>query len=436
MVFIKYGNISAVDGVRITLLDPVKFLAVGNIVYSVNSNNYTTITRVLNSTIIELASVVGFSANQNIQIYTEDFDGESLSSFITSALVTDDLKDFLNVFSTELNSQWDAISAISANIDPVTCKKELLPILAASYGIPLNADYEEEVQRNFIRASQYAYKYKGTRKGMEAAFRGLGYEIDIKEYYVGKYVNVVDSVSPLGGGYFLITLKSSGLKVPALFGQFNVEDMVCEADGVGSNVPVKHPGNFGEISSVLSDREFIVYINSGTGFIANMDVVVIAKNVEARLATTSDYNDTVVNEYPLTSSFIKVTINDLRSGGGIITPDDLVLLRSFLTLYKSSHARLSTKGLNQEFLFIMDFRNPETDPIRGPRLLHAGYEPWEVFGTMGGTNTQLDMAQKLDEGNQLDGYNMLDMTCTIEFGETSYNFSDTISVVENMSVTV
>ena len=358
---VKYSNIKEVVGDVVEFASPVKYLKAGMTILNMQSGVYTTIKSVISDLKIELTSGTGFTDGTSAQIEIGDFDGEILARFLPRWQVTEDLQDFLDIFSSELNSQWEAIGEITNNIDPFLCRADLLPTLAASYGIPLDAELEEEVQRNFIKGAQYAYRHKGSKIGLIAAFRSIGYDLVIHEYFTGKYVNVINTVTDNLDGTYDITLNVGTLKVPSTLGQFRVADMLSESTGAGSNTAVNNPGNWAEIIRINSPSSFVVDNLNGTGFTPGMNVVVFARNPDDRVAVNADYDDTDVNEFPLMSSFIKGEITNRRPGSELLTPERLEQLKSFLKLFVSSHARLAGVGIEQQILFWADFREEESE---------------------------------------------------------------------------
>ncbi len=366
---VKYTNIQTVVGDDVTFANTVKYLTAGLVITNMKSGTATTIKTVYNDTQIELTSSVGFENETTAQIIIDNFDGEILSRFLPDWVVTEDLQDFLDIFSIELNDQWGAIASIASNINPDYCKSEMLPILAASFGIPLDADYEEEVQRNFIKGAQFAYRYKGSKKGIEAAFRALGYDLELHEYFVGKYVNQIDTITDLGGGEYEVVLETGDLKVPTSLGQFSVADMISESEGFGSNTAVQNPGNWMEVLRVIDINTYVVNNLHGTGLTNGMNVVFFARNVDTREVVNADFDDTDVNEFPLMSSFIKGVITDRRSGGGIIGPVELEQLKEFLNLFLSSHARLAGAGLETIIILLADFREEEIEFPESPEAI-------------------------------------------------------------------
>jgi phage tail-like protein len=398
------------------------------LIQNMKSGTITTITAVVTRLIIEVSDSTGFTDGTSVQVQANTFDGDSLVKYLPSFYANDFLAEFLHVFAQEIQRQWSKIIQIPPIGDPNTCPENLLPILANSYGAPVDADDEDVVKRTFIKVIQYGFKNKGSRKGIEAAFRSLGYDVVIKEYFFGKYIGTVGSVSG-----DVVTLHS-GFQIPTTNGAFKVDDLISVSTGSGSRVPVSSPGQWRFIKSVNNSHEYRVYGGNGSMFSPGQNLVVFAYN-EQRVAVNSDFNDIEANEFPLTSSFIKAFIRDRRPVPIDITDKILGKLKYYLGIFKSSHARLRGAGIQTELIGLASFRSNTDTVDRGPIMTIT--VPWAaeiMYGTIESFAPYLDDGENLDTYLSLDSVPFLTQSITFNFGNTSRSSSESTSLGESWSV--
>lgn len=429
MINTQYVNIASISGNQITFSDPIKYLKAGNIITNMLSLTSTKITLVVSRTVIEVSSIVGFSSGTSAQVETDLWTGISLSKFLPEWLVSSDLEEFLNVLSKELQRQWNKIDSLPSLVDPDICPTELLPTLSESYGIPVDADDEEDVQRTFIKTSQYGFKYKGTRRGIEAAFNSLGYEVSIKEFYFGKYIGTIESVDG-----DTITLSGDS-ELPLTNGAFRTDDMICKSTGADSRIATTHPSKFHLVRSVLNPLSYVLYGGNGADFEVGDPLVTFAYNQE-RISVTGDWADNTLNEFPLTSSFIKVFITDKRTQEVVLTDMVLLKLLNYLKIFKSSHARLLGSGIQIEVVFLASFRNTVDESHRGPLgQINIPYAERFMYDTTDSFATRLDDGHRMDVGLSLDTNDFLSASITAVYTQKNYVNAESITLSESYELT-
>lgn len=399
------------DSGIIETYEPLPYITVGAIIKSNQTGVTTTVVLVLSSTVIQVASSIGFLADTTIQVTLTLFTGESLARLLPEVHATEDTNVFLNVPASEFQSCYEAISKIPEVKDTNKCPTSVLPHLAASYGVTFDPDLDEATKRELIRLSQYVYLKRGTRDGLVAVFNALGYEADVQELYTKAYTNEIANISSN-----TITLTVAGAQLPPA-GTFSVKALLTKTNTMSW------------IRKINSAVEFEV--EAGTESLFSIgDTVKIYE-----YSTTKD-----LTHAPYTSSFINIVYTDRKVPPRALDDSLLRILNSYLLEFKSSHARLwGGTGIERILRNLVSFKDDAELVERG--LLCENVVPVfsiDILNTFDGTipAAELDrgMGSTLDANLQLDDIVWLSAETFTDHNRVALSASDTINLSENWRV--
>lgn len=106
---------------------------------------------------------------------------------------------FLRIFEDLLTPVEDVLDQIACYFDPGLTPQDFLPWLALWIDLALDENWPEAQRRKLIRDGANLYRWRGTRKGLEAYLR----------LYVGENANVKihEDISPDKGSEFHFTVS-------------------------------------------------------------------------------------------------------------------------------------------------------------------------------------------------------------------------------------
>lgn len=113
--------------------------------------------------------------------------------------------------------------------NPDTCPVDLLPWLAWAFSVDIwDATWTEEQKRGAIKSSVLVHRHKGTPAAMKAALDGLGYGLELQEWY---------QLTPQGDPYtfgLIVDVSESGIASSAEFDR--IEQVAISAKNVRSHM--------------------------------------------------------------------------------------------------------------------------------------------------------------------------------------------------------